>query len=57
MIDRRIAPLVRSYLFESLARVGVSESVRYLTIQDEIVELSPAYSGFDDTLQKELKNT
>lgn len=55
MIDRRIAPLVRSYLFESLVRVGVSESVRYLTIQDEIVELSPAYSGFDDRLQKRIE--
>lgn len=55
MLDRKIAPLVRSYLFESLAKVGVVEKVRYLTIQDEIVELSPAHTGFDDTLQNKIE--
>ncbi|MBX8936515.1 hypothetical protein [Enterococcus gilvus] len=55
MLDPQIAPLVRSYLFESLARVGVTEKVRYLTIQDEIAELSPANSGFDDSLQNSIE--
>lgn len=56
MLDPKIAPLVRSYLFESLARVGVADKVRYLTIQEEIVELSPAKAGFDDKLQNEIEN-
>ncbi|MDT2760116.1 tetratricopeptide repeat protein [Enterococcus xiangfangensis] len=55
MIDSKIAPLVRSYLFESLARVGIADKVRYLTIQAEIVELSPAETGFDVTLQTEIE--
>ncbi|MGX7203839.1 tetratricopeptide repeat protein [Enterococcus pingfangensis] len=55
MIDPKVAPLVRSYLFESLARVGVADKVRYLTIQAEIVELSPAETGFDVTLQTEIE--
>jgi len=56
MLDPQVAPLVRSYLFESLARVGVTEKVRYLTIQDEIVELSPTSSGLDDFLQNGIEN-
>lgn len=55
MVDPKIAPLVRSYLFESLAKVGVVEKVRYLTIQDEIVELSPAHTGFDYSLQNRIE--
>lgn len=55
MVDPKIAPLVRSYLFESLAKVGVVEKVRYMTIQDEIVELSPAHTGFDDTLENKIE--
>lgn len=55
MIDFEVAPLVRSYLFESLARVGVTEKVRYLTILDEIIELSPADSEFDETLQYRIE--
>lgn len=54
MVDPEIAPLVRSYLFESLARIGINEKMRYLTIQDEIVELSPAASDFDETLQEKI---
>lgn len=55
MLNPRVAPLVRSYLFESLARVGVANKVCYLTIQEEIVELSPADAGFDDKLQNEIE--
>lgn len=55
MLNPKVAPLVRSYLFESLARVGVANKVRYLTIQEEIVELSPADAGFDDKLQNEIE--
>lgn len=55
MVDPKIAPLVRSYLFESLAKVGVVEKVRYLTIQDEIVELSPAHTGFDYSLHNRIE--
>lgn len=54
MVDPEIAPLVRSYFFESLARIGINEKMRYLTIQDEIVELSPAASDFDETLQEKI---
>ncbi|GAA2916780.1 hypothetical protein P7H00_06300 [Enterococcus pseudoavium] len=50
MVDPNVAPLVRSYLFESLAQLGFNEKVRYLTIQAEIIELSPASAGFDDRL-------
>ena len=56
MINPKVVPLVRSYLFESLARVGSSDKVRYLTIQDEIMELSPAESGSDGTLEIEIEN-
>jgi hypothetical protein len=38
-----------------LARVGVTEKVRYLTILDEIIELSPADSEFDETLQYRIE--
>lgn len=55
MIGPHVTPLVRSYLFESLARIGVTEKVRYLTILDEIVELSPDKSGSDDSLQNEIE--
>lgn len=55
MLDPNVAPLVRSYLFENLGRVGVIEKVRYLTIQGEIVELSPAETAFDDSLQQEIE--
>ncbi|MBO0454951.1 hypothetical protein [Candidatus Enterococcus murrayae] len=55
MMTPQIVPLVRSYLFESLARIGVTEKVHYLTIQDEIAELSPIDSGFDDSLQSGIE--
>lgn len=54
MLEPKVAPLVRSYLFESLARIGVSDKVRYLTVLDEIVELSPTTTGLDETLQNEI---
>ncbi|MFR3686188.1 MAG: tetratricopeptide repeat protein [Enterococcus sp.] len=54
MLEPKIAPLVRSYLFESLTRIGVSDKVRYLTVLDEVVELSPTTSGLDETLQNEI---
>lgn len=54
MLDPSVAPLVRSYLFESLARLGVSEKVGYLTLQGELVELIPAEIGIDDTLQNQI---
>lgn len=55
MLDPAVTPLARSYLFESLARIGTANKVRYLTIQDEVVELSPADSGFDDSLQQAIE--
>ncbi|MGM0166830.1 hypothetical protein IGI39_001792 [Enterococcus sp. AZ135] len=54
MVDSQVAPLVRSYLFESMARMGVTEKTRYLSIQNEIVELSPAKSGVDESLQSAI---
>lgn len=56
MLNPQVTPLVRSFLFESLARVGTKEKLRYLTIQDEVVELSPAESGFDDSLQRAVED-
>lgn len=54
MLEPKVTPIVRSYLFESLARIGVSEKVHYLTFLDEIAELSPAITGVDETLQNEI---
>lgn len=50
MLEPKVTPIVRSYLFESLARIGVSEKVHYLTFLDEIAELSPAITGVDLSL-------
>lgn len=55
MLDPHVVPLVRSYLFEQLGRVGITEKVRYLTIQDEIIELSPAETAFDERLQQAIE--
>ncbi|OJG43278.1 hypothetical protein RV04_GL000723 [Enterococcus hermanniensis] len=52
MMNSSISPLVRSYLFESLARLGVADRFCYLTLQEEIVELIPVETGFDQTLQQ-----
>ena len=55
MVDPKVAPLVRSYLFESLARIGTADKVRYLTIQAEIVELSPTEIDFSEGLQNKIE--
>lgn len=55
MVDPKVAPLVRSYLFESLARIGTVDKVRYLTIQAEIVELSPTEIDFSEGLQNKIE--
>ncbi|WP_407857635.1 tetratricopeptide repeat protein [Enterococcus hailinensis] len=54
MLNSAVSPLVRSYLFESLARLGVNERFRYLTFQEEVVELIPVDTGFDTTLQQTI---
>lgn len=54
MLNSAVSPLVRSYLFESLARLGVNERFRYLTFQEEVVELIPVETGFDTTLQQTI---
>lgn len=50
LIDAGVTSLVRNFLFEELAKVGVQESVPILTVDGSIHSLCPSEAGTSNTL-------
>lgn len=50
LIDSEVSPLVRNFLFEELAKVGIQEAVSILTIDGNIHHLYPNEAGTSNTL-------